>query len=440
MQVINYSKDIINVGDGEIALWGISGEHKIYCDKGDPEIASLHEKWRSKKLDLQPPFQRKYIWDEKKASRLIESVLLRVPLPLFYIAETENGKEQVIDGQQRLTSFFSFIDGAFPSGKPFRLSGCTVYPHLNGLSFAELSSDLQDAIRYYNVRTITVLRESHPDLKFEIFERINTGSAPLTETEVRNCVYRGPYLDLIHEFSNDPTFIQISRLPGDEMEMRRMDMILRFCAFQHTSYHDYRPPLRQFINHDLAMYQMISDADADCLCSTFIRSIENISAVFGKHGFARFIGGKKSDPDGRWDAYPSLLISDIWMYAFSSLNTSDVITHRDAIYESLVDLMATDYEFIGSIQFDTASHARVVRRFELVQSRIADILAQEEKMCFSRADKAALFKENAQCIFCGKEITDVDDAAIAGIDQYWLARTEIPTISFAHRYCNRHQN
>jgi hypothetical protein len=440
MQIRNYSENSIDVNDKEVALWGIRGEHKIYCDKGDPEIASLHEKWRSKKLDLQPPFQRKYIWDEKKASRLIESVLLRVPLPLFYIAEAGDGKEQVIDGQQRLTSFFSFIDGTFPSGKPFRLSGCTIYAHLNGLSFAELSSDLQDAIRYYNVRTITVLRESHPDLKFEIFERINTGSAPLTETEVRNCVYRGPYLDLVHEFSNDPSFIHISRLLSDDMEMRRMEMILRFCAFQHTSYHDYRPPLRQFINHDLMVHQMISEVEADRLRSAFTCAIENISAVFGDHGFTRFIGGKKSDPAGRWDVYPSILISDIWMYIFSSLSTSEVRTHRDAIYESLVDLMATDYEFIGSIQFDTASHARVVRRFELVQSRIADILAQEENMCFSGADKAALFKENSQCIFCEKEIAHVDDAAIAGIDKYWLSRTEIPTISFAHRFCNRHKN
>lgn len=128
------------------------------------------------------------------------------------------------------------------------------------------------------------------------------------------------------------------------------------------------------------------------------------------------------------------------MYVFSTVSTSDVITHRDAIYESLVDLMATDYEFIGSIQFDTAAHARVVRRFELVRSRIADILSQEEKLCFSGAEKEALFKEHSQCIFCGREITCVDDAAIAGIDQYWLSRTEIPTISFAHRYCNRHQN
>jgi len=440
MQVQDYSENIIGVSDGEIALWGISGEHKIYCDKGDPEIASLHEKWRSKKLDLQPPFQRKYIWDEKKASRLIESVLLRVPLPIIYIAEAGEGREQVIDGQQRLTSFFSFIDGSFPSGKPFRLSGCTVYAHLNGLSFAELSPDLQDAIRYYNVRTITILRESHPDLKFEIFERINTGSAPLTEMEVRNCVYRGPYLDLVHEFSNDPSFIHISKFPGDDMEMRRMEMILRFCAFQHTSYHDYRPPLRQFINHDLMRHQMISEADADRLRTSFTRSIENISTVFRERGFTRFIGGKKSEPAGRWDTFPSLLLCDIWMYVFSTLNTSDVVTHRDAIYESLVDLMATDYEFISSIQFDTASHARVVRRFELVRSRIADILNQEEKLCFSGAEKEALFKENSQCIFCGDEIACVDDAAIAGIDQYWLSQTEIPTISFAHRYCNRHQN
>ena len=92
---------------------------KIRTKSADPEIESLHNKYKRGKLVLQPEFQRDFVWDSNKASCLIESVLLDVPLPIIYLAQEEDGKELVIDGQQRLTSFFSFIDGKFPNGEGF---------------------------------------------------------------------------------------------------------------------------------------------------------------------------------------------------------------------------------------------------------------------------------------------------------------------------------
>src|SRR3989304_7912265 len=93
-----------------------SNERKIYTELGDPEIDSLHGKYKRGKLIVQPDFQRQYVWDKTKASRLIESAMLGIPIPLVYISEEPDNKEYVIDGQQRLTSFFSFMDGAFPDG------------------------------------------------------------------------------------------------------------------------------------------------------------------------------------------------------------------------------------------------------------------------------------------------------------------------------------
>jgi uncharacterized protein with ParB-like and HNH nuclease domain len=88
-----------------------------------PEIESLYNRYKRGKLILQPNFQRDFVWDAPKASRLIESALLDIPIPMIYLAEEEDGTELVIDGQQRLTSFFSFIDGYFPDKKSFKLSG-----------------------------------------------------------------------------------------------------------------------------------------------------------------------------------------------------------------------------------------------------------------------------------------------------------------------------
>lgn len=101
--------------DGQVA--------KIYTEKGDPEIDGLFNKWKRGKLDIQPEFQRYFVWDKAKSSRLIESALLGIPLPVIYLSEEQNGKVYVIDGQQRLTSFFSYIDGKFPDDSDFKLTG-----------------------------------------------------------------------------------------------------------------------------------------------------------------------------------------------------------------------------------------------------------------------------------------------------------------------------
>lgn len=118
-------------------------KRQIFTKASDPEIISLYQKWKKGKLILQPDFQRHFVWDKKKASRLIESVLLKVPLPVVYLAEGIDSKEYVIDGQQRLTSFFSFFDDKFPpEDTAFKLTGMSVFKELNGKKFQELDENL----------------------------------------------------------------------------------------------------------------------------------------------------------------------------------------------------------------------------------------------------------------------------------------------------------
>ena len=150
-------------------------KRKIYTELGDPEVESLHGKFKRGKLIVQPDFQRQFVWDSIKASRLIESALLGIPIPVVYISQEPDSKEYVIDGQQRLTSFFSFMDGTFPDGADFKLTGLKVFRELMGNKYCDLPEGLQDAIRYFKIRTITFSKDSDPGLKFEIFERLNRG-------------------------------------------------------------------------------------------------------------------------------------------------------------------------------------------------------------------------------------------------------------------------
>jgi Protein of unknown function DUF262 len=185
---------------------------KIYTKQADAEVEGLYRKYLRAKLIVQPDFQRHFIWDEKKASRLIESAILDIPIPSIYLAEEPDGREYVIDGQQRLMSFFSFIDGKFPNGKEFRLTGLKVLQELKTKNFKELDQQSQDKILYYKSRVITFPSESDNQLKFEVFERLNTGSVSLNNQELRNCIYHGKYIDLLREPHGSLIFIRVLRI------------------------------------------------------------------------------------------------------------------------------------------------------------------------------------------------------------------------------------
>jgi hypothetical protein len=212
------------------------GRNKIFTDQGDPEIDSLYNKWKRGKLVIQTDFQRQFVWDAAKSSRLIESSLLDIPLPVIYISQENDGREYVIDGQQRLTSFFSFIDGSFPGGADFRLSNLKVFSELNRKKFADLPENDQDKVRYCKIRTITFRKESDPNLKFEIFERLNTGSVSLNDQELRNCIYRGHYNLLLRELALDQEFMALMGLARPDKRMKDVELVLRFSAFYHQTY------------------------------------------------------------------------------------------------------------------------------------------------------------------------------------------------------------
>src|SRR3990172_3109289 len=223
-------------------------QRKIFSDKGDPEIDSLYKKFKKGKLDIQPQFQRQYVWDNVKASRLIESIFLDIPLPIIYLSEEEDGKTYVIDGQQRLTSLFGFIDGKHPDGKPFKLVKTSVFPALIGKTFRELPDDLQEKITCYKVRIITFLKDSAQNLKYEIFERLNSGSVSLNDQELRNCIFRGTYNEFLKELSDDPDFRFLLGIQRPDKRMKDVELVLRFAAFYHSTYLNYKSPMKNFLN------------------------------------------------------------------------------------------------------------------------------------------------------------------------------------------------
>lgn len=416
-------------------------DRKIFTKASDPEIISLHQKWKKGKLILQPEFQRYFVWDKKKASRLVESVLLTVPLPVIYLAEEQDSKEYVIDGQQRLTSFFAFIDGIFPlDNTPFKLTGMSVYKELNGKKFKELDEDIQDKIQYYELRTITIKKESEPELKFEIFERLNTGSVPLNDMEIRNCVYRGPYIKFLHEMAQDSDFQFLMGLDKPHPRMRDVELVLRFASFYHATYLKYQFPMRGFFNRDMEKYQSISKGEIAELKKAFKNSVMILRSLFGQNAFRRYHSGTEEKPNGMWETKQfNASLFDVWMNIFCDKEKNRVFACLDSLREGLLDLMSNNAEFTDAIMVGTSSNEKVRKRFDLARKVVEEILADHPKQprCFSYELKTKLYDKNPTCAICGQYIDHIDDAAVDHIHQYWVGgKTIDENARLAHRYCN----
>lgn len=417
-----------------------SGRRKIQTQSSDPEIESLHNKYKRGKLIVQPDFQRQFVWDTTKASRLIESALLGIPIPVIYISEEKDNKEYVVDGQQRLTSFFSFMDGTFPDRSVFKLTGLKVFRELNGKLYSELNEETQDAIRYFKIRTIIFNKESDTDLKFEIFERLNTGSVQLNDQELRNCMYRGTLNTLLKELSSDPDFIALLGLQRPDKRMKDIELVLRFSAFFHATYLNYKPPMKNFLSAEAERYREISSADEQLLRAAFKNTCQIIRSMFGQHAFKRFYRGTDSNPAGNWEPKKfNASLYDVLMYTFSHQDKNVVYQHMDSIREGFIQLMTHNEEFINAIELSTSSLQAVTKRFDLWRLALQEIIGvgTREPRCFSFQLKQALFDRNNTCTLCGQNIQVIDDAAVDHVKQYWTGgKTIEANARLAHRYCN----
>lgn len=418
----------------------VTSDRKVYTDKGDPEVDSLYGKYKRGKLVLQPDFQRHFVWDTPKSSRLIESALLDIPLPVIYLSEEKDTKEYVIDGQQRLTAFFSYIDGKFPNGRDFRLIGLKVMDELNGKYFKDLEDEYQDKIKYCTLRTITFKRESQDDLKFEIFERLNTGAVSLNDQELRNCIYRGAYNGLLRDLSEDNDFRYLLGIKNPETRMRDVELVLRFSAFFHDAYLNYRPPMKNFLNKDMERYRHISGDEATALKEAFKNSVTLIRSLFDTHAFKRFYRGTESNRNGyREPKKFNASLYDVLMYSFAREDKNRVYQNLDSVREAMIYLMSNDADFIESIELSTSSVQAVTKRFDKWRLTLQGVIGIQEKepRCFSSKLKQELYDKDPTCSICSQKVQNIDDAAIDHIDQYWVGGKTIPeNARLAHRYCN----
>jgi uncharacterized protein with ParB-like and HNH nuclease domain len=291
-------------------------DRKLFTHPYDFIIRSLKDQVDDGTLVLADDFQRRRVWDDTKASRLIESLLINVPIPVCYFAELEDGSYSVIDGQQRLTAIYRYLNDKF------KLRSLRIRSDLNKKKFSQLGISDRRSIQSRSIRCILIQKESHPEIRFDVFDRLNSNSVKLNRQELRNSLYKGELNKLIKELSENEIFKKLRRSENVDKRMNDCEMILRFFAF-YFDRANYQGNLAKFLDNYLQSGMKMSSEVIHNHREIFLKTINDVDCVFGENSFRRY------DPvNDTWNKSLNRAIYDIIMLYFAAIS-SDVIQQKN---------------------------------------------------------------------------------------------------------------
>lgn len=265
-------------------------ERKVLIQPYDYAVRTLMDMIVEGDLKLDPDYQRNYRWPDDKASRFIESIALNIPVPVLYFAEEADGSFSVIDGQQRLTSLFRYLKPEeakliYPDSNltALELDNLKLRPDLNKKAYTSLERDDRSLIAKRPIRCIVVLNESDATLKFEVFERLNTGSSQLTAQEVRNCIYNGSLSKVLKKLAKNAKFQEMISLPeASQKNMTDVELVLRFFAYRDmTSATQYSDNYTEHLNNFMEENREVSKEKSDHLIAIFEKQLTSCMNTLG---------------------------------------------------------------------------------------------------------------------------------------------------------------
>ena len=307
---------------------------------------------------MDPEFQRDFIWEEDKQSKLIESVLMRIPLPVFYLAENSNGTMVVVDGLQRLTTFDRFLKGDLRLKLRDR-------PELDGKVFSQLSPKLQNRIEDCYL-TLYLIDPQVPDrARLDIFERVN-GGVPLTRQQMRNTLYMGDATRFLRDESKTDLFLEATGRSLNWRTMRDREFVNRFCGFQLLTVDEYRGDMDDFLGDTLKLMNSLECGSLEELSSQFHNGLSNNLEVFGTHAFRKHFEGQTRR------SVINASIWDVMVTGLSKIESWVVDSEADRLRDYFHELMF-DQDFMSAITSGTSDTRRVAYRFEAASEMFREV-------------------------------------------------------------------
>lgn len=343
----------------------------IKIDKDQYSVFEMKRKYDREKICMDPSFQRNFVWSTKQKSELIESVIMGIPLPLIYFAESQKGNLIVVDGRQRLTTFFDFLNNKF------KLNKLSILKELNGKNFKDLENEFSNyasEIEDYQL-VVQVIKYPTPDrVRFDIFDRVNRGGTPLNKQEMRNALYQGNATKLLKVITEDEGFLSATDNGISNKHMKDRYIVLRAIAFsllyekklidEKGNRIEYKSDIEDLLGKTMEYLNRLSDDEVLLLSNNFSKIMKNIFQVLGKDAF-------RIGPQDLRKRPISMTLFEVLYYLFYLLNNKKVVTSK---VQKEVSKLMNDLEFLKSLQHSVDSSYSVENRFAKIIKGYGEIM------------------------------------------------------------------
>jgi len=346
--------------DSEGRSWGDYPLDEMLIRSDNRTIHDVVRRIDQGRYVMDPDFQRDFIWSEDKQSKLIESVIMRIPLPVFYLAEDDEGRMVVVDGLQRLSTFDRFAKDKLKLRLPDR-------DDLHQRSFSDLSAKYQNRVEDCNLIFYVIDSKVPEQARLDIFERVN-GGVPLTRQQMRNSLFMGRATHFLKEEAQTEVFRQATGGSLKRSSMRDREFVNRFCAFQILTPAEYRrDDMDQFLADSLRAMNRKSEEDLSRLSTAFRRGLENNILLFERHAFR-----KRSRDRGRRVVLNASLW-DVMSTGLSRYTREQVDASADAFRKAFHNLLENE-EFNIAITYGPNDPRKVRHRFEAAHGMMQEVL------------------------------------------------------------------
>ena len=358
-QPANGNEEPEGLGSDSTGSWGDYPLDELLIRNESRTIYEVSRRIDQGTYIMDPDFQRDFIWKENKQSKLIESVIMRIPLPVFYLAENKKGKIVIVDGLQRLSTFQQFLKNKLRLKLPGR-------EDLDKKYFKDLSAKLQNRVEDFNLILYIIDSKIPERAQLDIFERVNDG-VPLTRQQMRNCLYMGKGTRFLKKMSKSEIFLNATGKSLKSATMRDREFINRFCAFQLLGPNGYNGDMDRFLATCLEHMNSMEELDLLRLSSELQKGLDNNHILFGRHAF------RKHKPNQRNRNPINASLWDVMSTGLSRYEADYVQAYADPLRQAIYRLL-DDVNFDEAITLGTSSTKNVMHRFQAAQHAIQEVL------------------------------------------------------------------
>lgn len=329
-------------------------------------INSIISRIENDGINLKPKFQRKAgVWPPQRRSRFIESLLLRIPIPVFYVASDQDENWAVVDGLQRMTTISDYMAGEFP------LRNLEYLTQFNKLKYADLPPPMQRRINETQLVMNIIEWQTPEEVKFNIFHRINTGGMPLNRQEIRHALYPGPALEYLEKLASSDEFLQATGRSIKKKRMHDQELVLRFMAFRKNSWEEYgASSFDAYLCDALKQLNKMDDSDREELSLDFKKSMRAAFDIFGERAFRK---QSRSDTKLRPINKP---LFDVWSVGLARCTDEQIgilIARKDEVEHRFIMLLDEDQEFQRAITYATGDSGGIRKRFQTIANLLREI-------------------------------------------------------------------